>query len=79
MSQQSTGFWASFKKAGTSVNIVVAETANMAANYATAGNAISKKVAVKCIVEANREIEEVIPEGSSVQGELDKFKNIQLR
>ena len=79
MSQNKHGFFASLNRAGTSINIAVAETAEMAANYATAGNAISKKVAVKCIVEANREIEAEIPEGSSVQSELDKFKAIQLR
>jgi hypothetical protein len=79
MSQQSIGFWASLTKAGTNVNITVSETAEMVANYATAGNAISKKVAVKCIVDANREINETIPEGSTIQAELDAFNSIKLR
>lgn len=79
MSQQSIGFWASLNKAGTNVNITVSETAEMVANYATAGNAISKKVAVKCIVDANREIKEIVPEGSTIQAELDAFKSITLR
>lgn len=79
MSQQSIGFWASLIKAGTNVNITVSETAEMVANYATAGNAISKKVAIKAIVEANQEIASTIPEGSSVQAELNAFNSIKLR
>lgn len=73
------GFWASLTKASTNVNITVSETAEMVANYATAGNAVSKKIAVKCIVDANREIKETIPEGSTVQAELDAFNSIKLR
>ena len=38
MSQNKHGFFASLNRAGTSINIAVAETAEMAANYATAGN-----------------------------------------
>lgn len=76
----SKGFWSTLNQTGCGVLTAVSESSEIVANYATAGNAISKKVAVKCIIEANREIEaELASAETTVQAELDKFSAIKLR